>query len=368
MISHNRPTITKKDVVSVLKCLLEEELDKNDLVFQFEKSICQFLKVKSSCVVNHLTSAFFSIFRYQRLKKNDEIILSSFCHQSVLLAAESLGVKTVVLDIEKEKLFPSEEKIINAINENTKAIIISHPMGYPTQMNKSKIIENLPKETKEQIIWIEECSNGFGSKIEDTFVGTNYDYGVFSFDAESIITTIKGAAIVSHDKSDIKKIRKISDYRFNSLAEGQLDFSITSIQAALGLSELSLVEKFLKRREEIGNFYCENIKRGENKFFPIPSNCSINYYSLPISFNNISLAKELFKKYKVEVFSPLLQTVYHLLLKRSELITEIDKEKNNIEKFSNSKKLFLELLSIPLYPSLKKKELELIGNLLKSIR
>lgn len=362
MINYSRPTITKKDIISVLNCLLEEDLGKDDLITQFEKSLAQFLSIKNCLLVNHLTSAFFLLFKSLQLKENDEVILFSFCHQSVLFAVESLGIKAVVLDVEKEKLFPKEETIANAINKNTKAVIVSHPMGYPTQMDKVEIIENLSKEIKEQITWIEECSTAFGSKLDDIFLGTNYDYGVFSFDAENIITTIKGAAIVSHDKSELKKVREIN-YKSDSISKGQLDFSITSIQAALGISELSFVEKFLKRREEISNFYKGNLQKGENKFLAIPSNSRLNNYALPIFFNNISLAKELFKKYKVEICSPLRQTVFHLLEKRKETL-----ENKNYGDFPNSKNLFFKLLSVPLYPSLKKKELELIGNLLKNVR
>ncbi|HBE02467.1 MAG TPA: hypothetical protein DC049_08320, partial [Spirochaetia bacterium] len=137
---------------------------------------------------------------------------------------------------------------------------------------------------------------------------------------------------------------------------GRLNFSFSDLLAAMALSELSLAEKFISRRREIGACYTSAVLRGKNHHLAPDENMQINFYCYPVLFASpVPEVISLFKKYKIEVRRPLPLPVYTLL-------------KLPDEDFPLARNIWMKLAAVPIYPSLLKTEVETVSRLLQRIK
>ena len=378
-ISFFKPTITKKDIVEVLDYMVQEPQDGNEFINRFEKKIAAYLKTPQAIFLNHVSSALYLIGQYLQFNNQDEIIVSCLAENFIGEILKLLKVKVVFVDNQADKLQMSIDSIRQKINHKTKAIIITHQLGYPFP------VADLIPELKDKRIWvIEDISQAFGTTLSesshksDTPLGCQGDFGICSFSHNRLISLGNGGLIFGKNKNALRSLKKQAfiDHETNT-EDGQLDFSATELQSAMGIAEISLVDKFISKRKEIAQYYTKCLlqsnhsplfdtldedepdKEGkENQqekaiFF----NYQLNYYAYPVRFNtDLSLVKKMFQKYHIEVRSLAFNTVFQHFA-----------EQNIVQYFPYATTLTKHILCIPIYPTLLKKDIELIGKLLKNI-
>ena len=80
-----------------------------------------------------------------------------------------------------------------------------------------------------------------------------------------------------------------------------MNYRISDIHCALGISQLKKVDKFIKERRKIAEFYIKKLSGNDNFILPHENkNCKHAFHLFPllIKFNNISLSKnQIFKKF-----------------------------------------------------------------------
>ena len=97
------------------------------------------------------------------------------------------------------------EKILDKINDNTKAIIVVHFVGLPADM--SKILSIIKGKN---ISIIEDCAAALGAIYDSKLVGTIGTAGCFSFYPTKHITTMEGGMLISKDSlNDTTKLSSL---------------------------------------------------------------------------------------------------------------------------------------------------------------
>ena len=130
MIRHSRPTIRKKDLESALRVMISDNLATGDIIYEFERTFASYFgKSFSAIFVNSGTSALELILRHLNVGEGDEVIMSSFLNSSPLQVVTNLKATPVLIDIDEDSFQISMDNVIEAINEKTKAIIVSHMFG-----------------------------------------------------------------------------------------------------------------------------------------------------------------------------------------------------------------------------------------------
>ena len=97
----------------------------------------------------------------------------------------------------------SVENIKQAINENTKAIVLVHALGF-NGVNKELI--KLAKEN--DLLLIEDCCEAHGATYGDKKVGSLSDMSCFSFYYGHHMTTIEGG-MISTDSEEIYQLARM---------------------------------------------------------------------------------------------------------------------------------------------------------------
>ncbi|MFH0977464.1 MAG: DegT/DnrJ/EryC1/StrS aminotransferase family protein [Spirochaetota bacterium] len=335
-IVSNKPTITRKEMEGVLDCLVNGELISGNSVKSFESSMSALVKLRFSLAVNSSTSAYHLIYKALEIGKDDEVIIPSFFDLAPLSALILTGANASIVDIEENSFAPSLAQIKEKITPKTKAIVIGHLFGFPYHL-KDLLDLNIPV--------IEDISHSIGITHDDN---VSNSIRVASFSPGSLITTGNGGIILTNNSRFYSTMK---DYRENNLKSHTIsyDYSLTDFQAAMGIHQLSKLSDFIKRRREIAKTYFDAIKFTTHKTLYHFSE-DFMFQSFPLLFDSsVDKAETYWRKTKIEVIRPISVPLHKYLEFRP-----MD--------YPNSERLSNKLFSLPIYPTLTKKEIEKVSN------
>ena len=262
----NRPTITRKELESMLNCLINEELIDGNTIKSFEKIFCELVKLKYSLATNSLMSAYHLCFEAMDIGDHDEVIIPSYFDIAPLSALSLSGGKAILTDIEKGYFYPSIDQIKKKLSKRTKAIVIGHLLGFNSYLDELKSL-NIPI--------IEDISHSIGIEINGKPIGGIGTFTVASFAPSMMITTGNGGIVLTNN-SKLHSFMK--DKRDNNIKNNNIsfDYCLTDFQGAMGISQLSKLNDFIKRRRMIAKKYYDSLKFASHK---TPFQCSRHRHS-----------------------------------------------------------------------------------------
>lgn len=335
-IVSNRPTITRKELEAVLDCLINDDLVAGESVKNLESTIAKMIGMKYAMATSSLTAAYHLIFKALEIGDGDEIIMPSYFPQAPLSALSLTGGKAILVDIEKDSVFPAMDDIKGAITEKTKAIIAGHLFGYHFPI---QALGNVA------IPVIEDISHAIGTEIDEIPTGRLGTYTVTSFDPTSIITTGNGGMVFTNNSRNYSMMK---DFRGNDEKHLHFEYTMTDFQGAMGISQLAKLADLLHRRREIARIYHESIRITPHKT-PFQYNEKFAYQAFPVVFNlSNEKIESYWRKNRIEVVRPIEYPLHALL-------------GLNGADFPNSERLSKKLFSLPLYPTLSRKDVEKIS-------
>lgn len=268
----NKPLISESDISEVCKSLSSGWVSgESPIVTSFENSFSEYIGVKNAVAVSSGSTSLDVAFAALQLKPGDEVILPSFTIISCLAPILRLGLKPVFVDSSPEDWNISVEKITDAITDKTRAVLIVHTYGIganATEISKICRARNL--------YLIEDCAEAQGAMVNGNLCGTFGDISIFSFYSNKLITTGEGGMCVSNDSLLIERMRKIrnlgfeADLRFRHNFLGH-NFRMSSMQASLGLSQLSRAVSHQEKKLKIAQRYQSNLNLGEKFTFQTSS-------------------------------------------------------------------------------------------------
>ena len=132
-----------------------------------------------------------------------------------------------------------------------------HEFGNPA--NKS-IINKIASKYELKII--EDAACAFGSKDVENgkYVGATGNTSCFSFHPRKILTTGEGGCIIARDKSIYERVISIRNHGISGIGSNRFHYPgynsrLTDIQAAIGVEQLSKINKELDARKVIAKKY-----------------------------------------------------------------------------------------------------------------
>ncbi|HRX15421.1 MAG TPA: DegT/DnrJ/EryC1/StrS aminotransferase family protein [Spirochaetota bacterium] len=334
-IVSNKPTITRKELEGVLDCLINDELTSGEAVKIFEKALCELTGYKNSVAINSATSAYHLAFTALGIEEGDEIILPSYFSSHALNAIKICRAIPVLIDIDDNSLSASPDKYAIKINDKTKAIIMGHTGGIYIDSSSFKELT---------VPVIEDISHCIGIESKEGNEGYFGSIAVCSFSPNDMITTGNGAAVFTNNTRFYSTIR---EKRYNEETT-HFDYSMTDFQAAMGISQISRIQDFIRRRIEIAKIYYDRVRLTQHSVL-LPFSSDYIYQSFPVIFDaTYDKIVKFFKKNGIELYSPVPKPLHsYLNLKGMD--------------YPNSDRMCKKMFSLPIYPTLTKNEIEKIG-------
>lgn len=334
----SKPTITRKELEGVLDCLIQDNLASGSLVKQFEQAMSSIIGIKYSLAVNSSCAAYHSIFSAMGIASGDEICMPSYFDAAPLKACLLAGGAPVLVDCAEGSYHPSEECIRKAVTQKTRAIVIGHTFGVPAVYGG--IGGDIPV--------ILDISHAVGMDPAELFSAPPA-CAVASFSPSMMITTEMGAMVFTNNSRYFSSMR---DMR-SGAPDGHIgyEYAMSDLHAALGMSQLLKLKDFVKRRQDIARLYFDALNRTHHSAFSAFSG-QCTYQSFPVIFDaQPDIAEKYFKKNGIEIYHPIEKPLHQYLKLR------------NLD-FPHSDRLSKKLYSMPMYPTLTKREIEKVAKVL----
>lgn len=261
MIPYSTQLIEEDDIASVVEILRSSHLTQGQKVHEFEEEIALTVGAKYCVTFNSATSALHGAYAACGIREGDEIITTPISFVATANMAIALGAKPIFCDIKMDGNI--DENLIEAhITSKTKAIVPVDFAGKPVAIHA---INTLAK--KHNIRVIQDSSHAFGSDINGQRIGSFADMTIFSFHAIKPITTGEGGAVVTDNEELAQELRL---FRSHGVVKKELwnsdmvslghNYRLTEFAAALGLSQLHKLDRFINVRETVGRYYDERFE------------------------------------------------------------------------------------------------------------
>ena len=247
------PWLSKKAKKYVLKCIDSNWVSsQGQYIRKFEKALAKYHKVKYCVATSGGTSSLHLAIKSLNIGKGDEII----CPDLTFIAPANMivlsGAKLKLVDINPETLAIDHKQIEKRITKRTKAIIVVHLFGHAADMDP---IMKIAKKYNLKVI--EDNAESIGGKYKNKKLGTIGDVATLSFYANKIITSGEGGALLTNSKKITDKCYILRDHgmsrtsdpikRYTHLDLGY-NYRMTNMQAAVGFSQLEIINKILRIR------------------------------------------------------------------------------------------------------------------------
>ena len=128
---------------------------------------------------------------------------------------------------------------------------------------------------KYKIKLIEDAAEVLGLKYKNKMCGSFGDLSTFSFYANKQVTCGEGGMISTNNFDLYQKCKSLRNLSFGKKQRFNHDdiawnYRMTNIQAALGISQLKRLNKIVKKKIYIGNYYFKRLSKNKNIYMTPP--------------------------------------------------------------------------------------------------
>jgi len=239
---------------------------------EFEEKIAKYVGVERAISVQSGTAGLHLALNVLGVEAGEEVIVPTLTFIAAVNPVRYMGAEPVFMDCDdnlnmdmnKLEEFLDNEcdfidgKVINKITgKRIKVIIVVHVFGNPANLEKLIKISK-----KYNLKVIEDSTEALGSyylegKYAGKHCGTIGDIGVYSFNANKIITTGGGGMVVSNNQAVLDRVSFLgvqakTDPLYFVHDEVGYNYRMTNIQAAFGTDQIDRLDSFIETK--IRNF------------------------------------------------------------------------------------------------------------------
>jgi perosamine synthetase len=272
------PDLGKKEKRYVNKCLDTNWISsQGKFIHKFEKSFSKYCNVLYGVSTSNGTTALHLALLALDIKEGDEVILPNFTFISSANVIKHCNAKPIFVDCKKDGTI-DPDLIEKKITNKTKVIMPVHLYGTPCDMDP---ILKIAK--KYNLYIVEDCAEAHGAEYKGRKVGSFGNIGCFSFYANKIITTGEGGMCVTNNKSIAEKINLLKNHGMSTKKKYWheiigFNYRMTNIQAAIGLAQLSKINRFIRLKRRNAKLYNSLLKDVKGIILPKESKYSKNVY------------------------------------------------------------------------------------------
>ncbi len=276
MIRYGQQDITQADIDAVIAVLKSVNLTQGPNITQFEQSVCKHTGAQHAVAVNSATSALHIACLALGLGRGDWLWTTPNTFVASANCALYCGAQVDFVDIDPRtyNLCPKalEAKLIEAEKAGRlpKIVVPVHLTGQPCDM---AAIHALGQQYGFKII--EDASHAIGGRYQGEPIGNcRYsDITIFSFHPVKIITTAEGGMALTNNDELATRLGLLRSHGitrdpalmtepmhgpwyYQQVALGY-NYRMTDMQAALGVSQMTRLTRYVERRHEIAQRYNE---------------------------------------------------------------------------------------------------------------
>jgi dTDP-4-amino-4,6-dideoxygalactose transaminase len=339
-IPHSKPTLGHKEITAVTGAIQSGRIARGDRVKQFERAMADRIGLPYASATNSGTSALHLSLMALAIGSGDEVIMPSFVCTALLNAVRYVGAIPVIADIRPTAYNIDPDDVIHRITPHTKAIIVPHMFGLPAEAERLAALG---------IPLIEDCAQTLATFSGGQAVGTFGDLSVFSFYATKVMTTGEGGMVLSRSRDLMDRIENLKAYDEKTDNKIRYNYKMTDVAAAMGLVQLSHLDRFIDQRKKIAEAYLKAFDAFGIKL-PPRNNGHIFFRFVIETDYETNRVLTLMSEAGVGAARPVFRPLHRYLGLTGYPVTE---------------RAFKKSVSIPIYPDLSAVDVEYIANTVK---
>ncbi|AKE52353.1 UDP-4-amino-4,6-dideoxy-N-acetyl-beta-L-altrosamine transaminase [Kangiella geojedonensis] len=383
MIPYGKQDISQQDIDSVVDVLKSDFLTQGPKVPAFEQAVASHVGAKHALAVNSATSALHIACLALGLAEGGWLWTTPITFVASANCGLYCGAKVDFVDIDPKtyNLCPKEleAKLVQAERKGTlpKVLVAVHLCGQPCDM---QAIRKLSKKYGFKVI--EDASHAVGGKYKSEFIGNCRfsDITIFSFHPVKIITTAEGGLALTNNDSLAEKMnlyrshgvtREIEKMThepdgpwYYQQVELGYNYRMTELQAALGLSQMLRLDKFVAKRHVLAKRYDKLLDK-----LPItlPWQHEDSYSGLHLYVIRLQLDK--LNKSHLEVFEQLRDNgigvnVHYIPVHTQPYYKHMGFKQGD---FPNAEQYYSEAISLPMFPKMTEQQQDKVVEVLTKV-
>jgi len=265
MLPYARQWVEEDDIAAVARVLRGDWLTTGPTVAEFERRFADRVGARYAVALSSGTAALHAACFAAGVGRGDEVITSPMTFVASANCALFLGAKPAFADIDPRTYNIDPAEIEKKITPHTKAIIPVHYTGQPCDLDAIHAIAR-----RHNLTVIEDAAHALGAEYKGRPVGSISDMTVFSFHPVKHITTGEGGMVTTDDAElyqwlllfrshgitrDPEMMTENEGPWYYEALDLGFNYRLSDIQAALGISQLAKLDRFLARRREIAARY-----------------------------------------------------------------------------------------------------------------
>jgi UDP-4-amino-4,6-dideoxy-N-acetyl-beta-L-altrosamine transaminase len=375
--SYGKQSTNLRDALVVGWQVWRKSLTQGPKIQEFESAVAKKVGAKYAVAVSSATAGLHLALLALELEPNSEVATSPISFLSSSNAALYAGLKPRFIDIDPETLNISITKTLRAMSEgdSIKALIPVHMAGSACEL------EELSKVARARgVAIIEDAAHALGGYYSNGQSVGNCAFSemtVFSFHPVKSVTTGEGGVITTNREDLYRKLLRLRSHGINQLDDPLVDpilgftdgkknlwyhemqelgfhYRLSEIQAALGVSQLKKLDKFISKRKRLAKNYDDmlsgkpGIQLTQKQF---RDSSAHHLYILLVDFSMVSISRNSLME-KLRSLGIGTQVHYRPIPTQP----YYQKRGFTTQDIPNANEYYSKCLSLPLYPNLSSRE------------
>ncbi len=367
-IPYGRQSIDAADIRAVTDVLRSERLTQGPAVEHFEQAFARYCGAPYAVALSSGTAGLHLACLAAGFGKGDEVLTTPMTFVATANSILYAGASPCFVDIDERTLGLDPALAKKARGRKTKGMVAVHFAGQPWRTSAKNGLE-----PAKNFCVIEDACHALGAEIgrEKVGSGRHADMTVFSFHPVKHITTGEGGMVTTRRRDLYERLKLLRSHgieknpaRFVSrrgtgpwsyeMQALGFNYRITDIQCALGLSQLSKLERFLRERRRIAAYYDRRLAGTDGIRTPeriTGTRSSYHLYALRIDFKRLGWTRAGFMR---ALFQCGIGTQVHYIPVTDQ---PYYRKRRRQGAFPVCRKYYEEALSIPMYADLKPSEM-----------
>ncbi len=369
LITYGKQSIVDEDLEAVKEALISEYLTTGPKVSEFEQKLASYVGAKYAVAFSNGTAALHAACFAAGIGPGDEVITTPLTFAASANCVLYMGGVPVFADIDPETYNIDPEDVKKKITEKTKAIIPVHFTGQSAQLEELQAIAN-----EHGLLIIEDAAHAIGTQYKGRRIGSISDMTEFSFHPVKTVTTGEGGAITTNSKALYDRLKlfvthgitrnsemlfekSYGSWYYEQQALG-FNYRITDIQCALGISQLSRIDRFIERRKFIVDKYNKAFELSKSIFVQkeiVESDTARHLYIIKLNLESLSVDRDtIFAALRAENIGV---NVHYIPVYYHPYYKALGFEKGLCP---NAEKVFDRIITLPLHPSMTDEDVQLV--------
>lgn len=271
-IFYGHQFIDEDDIQAVVDVLKSDYLTCGPKIGELEEKLCEVTGAKYAVVCSNGTAALHIACLAAGVKPGDEVITTPITFAASANCALYCGAKPVFADINENTYNIDPAHVEKLTTERTKAVVAVDFTGQSVELDRL-----LTHCREHNLVLIEDGAHVIGTSYKGRMNGSIADMTTMSFHPVKTVTGGEGGAVLTNSKEYYEKLLlyrahgitrdpKLMEHEpdgpwyYEQIALG-MNYRMTDMQAALIISQLNKLPRFMERRKAIVKAYNEAFSR-----------------------------------------------------------------------------------------------------------